>query len=72
VLSLYGRRCGHGRQTGLLWRSLACSAAALGGRASTTERLVRRHFWSAILTDSHFWVPVIVLAFGVGLLVTLR
>jgi len=55
-----------------LWRSLACSAAALGGRASTTERLVRRHFWSAILTDIHFWVPVIVLAFGVGLLVTLR
>jgi hypothetical protein len=26
----------------------------------------------AILTDSHFWIPVVVLALGVGLLVYLR
>jgi hypothetical protein len=31
-----------------------------------------RSFWSAILTDVHFWVPVVVLAFGVGLLMSLR
>jgi len=27
---------------------------------------------SAILTDSHFWVPVVVLAFGIVLLVVIR
>jgi hypothetical protein len=26
----------------------------------------------AILTDSHFWVPVVVLAFGIALLVVIR
>jgi len=26
----------------------------------------------AILTDSHFWVPVVVLVFGIALLVFLR
>jgi len=26
----------------------------------------------AILTDSHFWVPVVLLAFGIALLVFLR
>jgi hypothetical protein len=26
----------------------------------------------AILTDSHFWIPVVVLALGVGLLLYLR
>jgi len=26
----------------------------------------------AILTDSHFWVPVVVLAFGIVLLVVIR
>jgi hypothetical protein len=31
-----------------------------------------RPFWSAVFTDIHFWVPVIVLAFGVGLLMSLR
>jgi len=36
------------------------------------ERLVRQRFWSAIFTDIQFWVPVIVLAFGVGLLLSLR
>lgn len=30
---------------------------------------VRRPMLSAILTDIHFWIPVVVLAFGVGLLV---
>jgi hypothetical protein len=33
---------------------------------------MQRSFWSAIFTDIHFWVPVIVLAFGVGLLMSLR
>jgi hypothetical protein len=27
---------------------------------------------NAILTDSHFWVPVVVLAFGIALLVVIR
>jgi hypothetical protein len=27
---------------------------------------------SAILTDSHFWVPVVVLAFGIALLIVIR
>ena len=35
-------------------------------------RLVHRHFWSAVLTDIQFWVPVIVLALGAGLLWSLR
>jgi hypothetical protein len=29
-------------------------------------------FWNAILTDSHFWVPVMVLAVGITLLVFLK
>jgi hypothetical protein len=33
---------------------------------------MRQSRWSAILTDIHFWVPVIVLAFGVGLLMSMR
>jgi len=33
---------------------------------------VRQHFWSAVLTDIQFWVPVIVLALGAGLLLSLR
>ena len=28
--------------------------------------------WKAILTDSHFWIPVVVLLFGIGLLLYLR
>lgn len=28
--------------------------------------------WRAILTDSHFWVPAVVLLFGIALLVYLR
>jgi len=27
---------------------------------------------NAILTDSHFWVPVAVLAFGIALLIVIR
>jgi hypothetical protein len=41
-------------------------------QASRTERLVRQRFWSAIFTDVQFWVPVLVLALGVGLLLSLR
>ena len=33
---------------------------------------MHRSFWSAILSDIHFWVPVVVLAFGAGLLMSLR
>lgn len=33
---------------------------------------VKQRFWSAVLTDVHFWVPVIVLVFGAGLLISLR
>jgi hypothetical protein len=33
---------------------------------------VRQRFWSAILTDIQFWVPVVVLALGAGLLISLR
>jgi hypothetical protein len=55
-----------------LLRSAACGAAALRRQASRTEPLVRQRFWSAIFTDIQFWVPVMVLALGVGLLVTLR
>jgi hypothetical protein len=28
--------------------------------------------WNAIFTDSHFWVPVVVLAFGVVLLMVMK
>jgi len=28
--------------------------------------------WKAILTDSQFWIPVVVLIFGVALLLYLR
>ncbi len=33
---------------------------------------MRRHFWSTILTDTQFWVPLIVLALGTALLLALR
>lgn len=28
--------------------------------------------WSAIFTDAHFWVPVVVLALGTALLIAMR
>ena len=62
----------HGRASGLLLGSLARGAARQIREGSRTERLVRRHFWSAVLTDIQFWVPVIVLALGTGLLLSLR
>jgi hypothetical protein len=43
-----------------------------GRRVPTTERVMRKHFWFAVLTDSQFWVPVVVLALGTGLLLALR
>ncbi|MGD0922809.1 MAG: translocated intimin receptor Tir [Terriglobia bacterium] len=33
---------------------------------------MKRSVLKAILTDSHFWVPVVVLAFGIALLVVIR
>jgi hypothetical protein len=41
-------------------------------QAGKTGSLVHRSLWSAVFTDIHFWVPVIVLAFGAGLLLSLR
>jgi len=47
-------------------------APAQGRQAASPEPFMHRSFWSAIFTDIHFWVPVIVLAFGAGLLMSLR
>jgi hypothetical protein len=33
---------------------------------------VKPSIWNAIFTDSHFWVPVVVLAVGIALLVFLK
>jgi len=33
---------------------------------------VKASLWSAVLTDIQFWVPIIVLALGAGLLLSLR
>jgi len=33
---------------------------------------MKRSQWIRILTDVHFWVPVVVLALGTALLMTLR
>jgi len=33
---------------------------------------VKPSVWNAILTDSHFWVPVTVLAVGIALLVVMK
>jgi hypothetical protein len=33
---------------------------------------MERSTWQAVLGDSHFWVPVIVLILGVGLLAAVR
>jgi hypothetical protein len=33
---------------------------------------MRRQSWSAVFTDIQFWVPVIVLVLGTGLLLALR
>jgi len=37
--------------------------------AAAAPVLNRRSMGAAILTDLHFWVPVVVLALGLGLLV---
>ena len=34
--------------------------------------IVKPSLWNAILTDSHFWVPVVVLAVGITLLVMIK
>ncbi|MBP1636585.1 MAG: hypothetical protein H6Q10_3159 [Acidobacteria bacterium] len=31
----------------------------------------RRSTWAAILTDIHFWVPVVVLLIGIAMLITI-
>jgi len=33
---------------------------------------MKRSIFSAILTDPHFWVPVVVLALGTALLLVMR
>jgi hypothetical protein len=40
-------------------------------RARSTGDLVKHSFLKAILTDAHFWAPVVVLILGVGLLVAI-
>ena len=40
--------------------------------AGTRRRHVHRSRWAAILTDIQFWVPVVVLALGAGLLFSLQ
>ena len=33
---------------------------------------VRHSIWTAMLTDSHFWLPVIVLLIGIAILVAVK
>jgi hypothetical protein len=33
---------------------------------------MKQSIWNAILTDSHFWVPVVVLAVGMALLFVMK
>ena len=33
---------------------------------------MRHSIWKAMLSDSHFWLPVIVLAIGVAILVAVK
>ncbi|HEX4020589.1 MAG TPA: translocated intimin receptor Tir [Acidobacteriaceae bacterium] len=33
---------------------------------------MKSSIWKAILTDTHFWIPLLVLIFGIALLVYLR
>jgi hypothetical protein len=46
----------------------------LAGRrqAGNPRRFVKPSLWSAVFTDIQFWVPVIVLVLGAGLLLSLR
>ncbi len=45
--------------------------AGSGRRAADILRTVKRNVLKAILTDSHFWLPLAVLLLGVALLVRL-
>ena len=36
------------------------------------EVSLNQPMWRAILTDGHFWLPVVVLALGIGLLAAVR
>jgi hypothetical protein len=53
-------------------KAVYCYRLARRRTAGKTGRLVKTSLWSAILTDIQFWVPVVVLAFGAGLLLSLR
>jgi hypothetical protein len=33
---------------------------------------LKQPLWKAILTDRHFWLPVVVLAIGISLLAAMR
>ena len=33
---------------------------------------MRQSLWKAILTDAHFWLPVVVLAIGVAILTAVK
>jgi hypothetical protein len=41
-------------------------------RGCIKTRIMNRPLLKAILADSHFWVPVVVLAAGIALLVVIR
>jgi hypothetical protein len=53
-------------------KAFYCYRLAGRRQADDLGRLVHRSFWSAVLTDIQFWVPVIVLALGAGLLLSMR
>jgi hypothetical protein len=36
------------------------------------EGLVKQPMWKAILTDGHFWLPVIVLVVGIAVLAAVK
>lgn len=45
---------------------------AIPRAGETIGDLVKQSFLKAVLTDPHFWAPVVVLILGVGLLVAMR
>ena len=53
-------------------KAVYCYRLACRRQAEKTGRLVKTSLWSAVLTDIQFWVPIIVLALGAGLLLSLR
>ena len=42
------------------------------GPTVSREADLRQSMWKAILTDNQFWLPVLVLAIGIGVLAAVR